>query len=136
MSFGNWSIRISCLTVSILGMLIFMLYRGTLNASLNVKRTELAINSWNDVLASHKDFLVWEGASAASGLKHSSDPIQTRVYCEKALATPSQKNLQQIGYEDAREEIMKGRAVAYSHSTPFLIMPDYPCGIVDVPSLT
>ena len=117
-------------------MLIFMLYRGTLNASLNVKRTELAIKSWNDVLASHKDFLVWEGASAAAALKHSGDPMQARVYSEKVLATPSQRNLQSIGYEAAREEIMKGRALVYSHSTPFLIMPDYPCGIVDVPSLT
>ena len=61
--------RISCLTVSILGMLIFMLYRGTLNASLNVKRTELPIKSWNDVLASRKDLLVWEGASAAEAIK-------------------------------------------------------------------
>ena len=79
-----------------------MLYRGTLNAALNVKRTELPIKSWNDVLTSHKDFLVWEGSSAPDSLKHSSDPTHQKVYDEKVLQTPTERNLHVIGYNRAK----------------------------------
>ena len=113
-----------------------MLYRGTLNAALNVKRTELPIKSWNDVLASQKDLLVWEGSSAPASLKHSSDLTHQKVYHEKVLQTPTERNLHVIGYNRARDEIMNGNAIVYTHSTPLLIMPEYPCGIVDIPTLT
>ncbi len=44
-------------------MLVLIYYRCQLNAGLNVRILDLEIKSWEDVLDSDKDFLLWRGTS-------------------------------------------------------------------------
>ena len=80
--------------------------------------------------------IVWKGSSAPGSLKHSYEETHRKVYYEKVLKTSNEKHLNKIGYNTAANEVMNGNAIVYSHATPFLILPEYPCGIIEVPSLT
>ncbi len=65
------SFRIGSLTLLTTGMLILIYYRCQLNAGLNVRILDIPIKSWEDVLASDKDFLIWRGTSLEDAFLYS-----------------------------------------------------------------
>ncbi len=58
-----------------MGMIVLLSYRGLLNASLNVRVVNIPIQTWEDVLASDKDLLLFQGTSIEAIFSQSPEGI-------------------------------------------------------------
>ena len=69
-------------------MFAFIAYRAQLNAGLNVRILDIPIKSWEDVLMSDKDFLIWMGTSIEMQFRESpKGSVMRNIYEKKVLTT-------------------------------------------------
>ncbi len=65
------SLQIGFFAVLFLGMMILIVYRAQLNAALNVRILKIPTTSWEDVLQSDKNLMIWRGSSIEAIFKNS-----------------------------------------------------------------
>lgn len=127
---GSFATLLSC-------MLIFIHYRAQMNAALNVKITNLPVNSWEDIYSSKTPVLTSLGgtnenyfSSAPKGsiLRKIYDDIITQIDQDKHLSG-TDKHLK------GKEGLLEGRSVVFYNEQSYMSMPEYPCEFTDIPAL-
>ena len=104
-----------------------------MNASLNVYAENLPINSWEDLLSSNYNLLIWQGTAAEDQFKSAPNfSILNKLYYEKILTVPEENHLQNIGYHGALQYILRNEAVAFVEFEPYSMLEEYPCQITYV----
>ena len=127
---GSFATLLSC-------MLIFIHYRAQMNAALNVKITNLPVNSWEDIYSSKTPVLTslggtnenyFSSAHKGSILRKIYDDILTQIDQDKHLSG-TDKHLK------GKEGLLKGRSVVFYNEQSYMSMSEYPCEFTDIPAL-
>jgi hypothetical protein len=94
------------------GMLIFTYYRCQLNANLNVKIMDIPIKSWEDILDSNYNLLIWMGGYTQDVFSLAA-PATTlsKLYHENILKIPPEQHISGFGWTKSAEKITDGSSI-------------------------
>jgi hypothetical protein len=94
------------------GMLIFTYYRCQLNANLNVKIMDMPIKSWEDILESNYNLLIWMGSYIQDMFSLAApDTTLSKLYHEKILKIPPEQDISGLGWSKSAEKITDGSSI-------------------------
>ena len=122
------------LVILLMAMFLMIAYRATMNAFLTVKTFSLPIDSYEDILDTDMNVIVWKGTiwEDMFALSPKGSPFQT-IHQTKVQ---SQLGLKELGGIDkALEIVQKGHALYSGSLVPLLNTPFYPCAVQDIPAL-
>jgi hypothetical protein len=117
------------------GMLLFTYYRCQLNANLNVKKMDIPMKSWEDILESNYNLLIWLGGSnhdlfslAAPGT------TMSKLYHEKILKIPPEQHISGLGWAKSAEKITDGSSILMTKENNFYTILGF-CGYTKIKQL-
>ncbi len=117
-----------------LAMLLFFYYRATMNAFLNAKIISMPINSYEEVLKSNMELLVYSGYITETMFKLSPPgSLFNDIYLKKLKDKKRMDDYE--GIDGSIQRVIDGDAIIFSSLDPFYKKPDYPCDIVEVKAL-
>ena len=105
-----------------------------MNAFLSIKNYNLPINSFEDILDSPMELLIYGGTSTEDLFRSSHpDSVYGRIY--KAKLLDKDRIEDKGGDDEAFQLVKKGRAMITGGLSEPMLRPEYPCRIVDVKAL-
>jgi hypothetical protein len=117
------------------GMLIFIYYRCQLNANLNVKIMDIPIKSWEDILESNYNLLIWLGTSNHDLFSSAApDTTMSKLYHEKILKIPPEQHISGLGYYKSAEKITDGSSILMIKENPIYTILGF-CGYAKIKTL-
>ncbi len=126
-------LKVLLFSILLLGMFNLIAYRCMLNASLNVKFYQLPINSWEDIVHSDFDVMIWQGGAVDSMLTNSPPgSVMQKIYEEKIKHSDV---LNGFSTKEAIGKVLDGSSIIFDYLGTYKEMPEYPCKIIDVPHL-
>ena len=134
MTFDRLSLKIGFISILLMAMFLMTTYKATMNAFLAIRQTKFPINSFEDVLESKENILVWKGSRWEEQYKLApKGSLFKRIYLEKIKDQPS---LTEVGgFEGALEIVARGEAI-YSGSLAGVYQTKFhPCHVTAIPNL-
>lgn len=129
------AMRMSLFSVLMAGMLMFTYYRCQLNANLNVKHLDMPIKSWEDILDSKYNLLVYLGSYYLDFFTLAPlDTILSKIYHEKILTIPSEEHINSLGYSGSAAKILDGSSIVLMSSGPYYEELDF-CDVMEIKEL-
>ena len=127
---GSFATLLSC-------MLIFIHYRAQMNAALNVKITNLPVNSWEDIYSSKTPVLTSLGGTNENYFSSSpKGSILRKIYDEIITQIDQDKHLSGADkHLKGKEGLLKDRSVVFYNEQTYMSMPEYPCEFTYIPAL-
>jgi hypothetical protein len=117
------------------GMLIFMYYRCQLNANLNVKITAIPMKSWEDILESNYNLLIFLGSNNLEWFSLAApDTTMSKLYHEKIMKIPPEQHISGLGYSKSAEKITDGSSILMIEETPYYTKLGF-CGYAKIKAL-
>jgi hypothetical protein len=117
------------------GMLLFTYYRCQLNANLNVKRMDIPIKTWEDILESNYNLLTWYGSNYLDLFKLAApDTIMSKLYHEKILKIPPEQHISGLGFSKSAEKITDGSSILLINELPYYNKLGF-CGYAEIKTL-
>jgi hypothetical protein len=117
------------------GMLIFTYYRCQLNANLNVKIMNIPLKSWEDILESNYNLLLWWGSAYIEVFSLAApDTTLSKLYHEKMLKIPPEQHINGLGYSKSAEKITDGSSILMINKLPYYKNLGF-CGYAEIKTL-
>ncbi len=123
--------KIAFLSLFFMAFMVLSYYRALLKAALSVRAFKLSINSYEDILDSNLDVLVWKNGAPEDKFRLAAPgSIHRQIYEMKIHNKPGVNEVG--GHAESMELVRKGRAVLYGASESRMALPIYPCKVTDI----
>ncbi len=122
--------KIAMLSLFTMSLVLMAYYKGLLKAALSIRYFHLPINSWQDVLESPLDLIVNKGAYTEDFFKNSAPGTVHRDIYEEKIKDKK-------GYLETNDmdEVKQGKALVFGGVDTRILLPEFPCQIMDVKRL-
>ena len=134
MQMGALSRKVGFFTILTSTMLILIYYKGIMKSFLTIKTTRYPYETFEDILDSDLEVIVFHGAMEEEHFKHAPEgSVMRQIYLEKIK---DKKSLQDIGgYAKVHDYIHKGGAVIWDSKALMARSHLYPCGVTFLPTI-
>ncbi len=131
------SFNIAVMTVMFSGLVIFIYYRGAMNAFLSVKTTKIAINSMEEALHQNYDVVVWENGVIENYLRSLSKSNPANAIYSRSAKNSRNHDIYIRDTNEGIERLTIERVLLLDYLESVAKIPEfYPCKIAPVPGIT
>ena len=108
-----------------------------MNAALNVKITNLPVNSWDEIYALKLPVFISMGGTLESYFSMSpKGSIKRKIYDDIITKMSPEDRLNGKGsHLKGREALMKGNSIVFYLENVYMSLPEYPCEFTDIKPL-
>ncbi len=127
-------LKLAFFAMFLMSLLLMSCYKGLLKAALSVRYVKISIASYDDIVDSPLDFILWKSGALEDMFKLApAGSVQRRLYETKIKDNPGAKEIG--GNEPSMDLVRQGSAVFFAASENKMVLPIYPCQVTDVKPL-
>ena len=126
--------KVAYFSLFLMSLVLMSYYKALLKAALSVRNLKLPINSFQDILDSDLDLILWKNGALEDSFRLSApDSDMKRIHESKIKDKPGANDLG--GNAPVLELVKNGQGLFYASAENKMVLPIYPCQVTDVKPL-